>query len=296
MNWFEKISAYQDTPYYRKIERIKDYLPYPFQDEFKPTGGNRIYLDLVGEDKKVDMSGFSQMQDDDWVVIRFLRDMGFEVEPSLYLKGLAADGTERLVRIGKILHNRLKNISDEIKDTDREILEVKAPEQKQYYLDLKGDWERDLQRTREILTKYESSISRALIKKDVSSLQVVISQDPHDIAKMSTDRGWTSCMDLNKKDRARCADVMREVKSGGLAAYLIDRSDKNIEHPYARILLRRLQNYKGDSILQPEQFVYGTAVPEFKKTVEKWANEYNLKSPANTKYKLKGREYTDLRV
>ena len=30
---------------------------------------------------------------------------------------------------------------------------------------------------------------------------ICISRHPHDIAAMSTDRGWTSCMDLNKTEK-----------------------------------------------------------------------------------------------
>jgi hypothetical protein len=44
---------------------------------------------------------------------------------------------------------------------------------------------------------------------------------------MSTDRNWTSCMNLNTGMHADTA--LKQVQYGGMCAYLIEKSDKNIE-------------------------------------------------------------------
>jgi hypothetical protein len=75
---------------------------------------------------------------------------------------------------------------------------------------------------------------------------IVISQDPHDIALMTYDRPWkmTSCMRL-KDDKteggAKWHQVYDEVRDGGLIAYVIEPDDKEIKKPHARVLLRRFQ-------------------------------------------------------
>ena len=89
-------------------------------------------------------------------------------------------------------------------------------------------------------------------KTKESNLLVCISRHPYDIAGMSTNRGWTSCMNLetgcNKKY------VEQDVKQGSLIAYLINSDDKNINHPIGRILIMIMENYqqKDGSIKVPK--------------------------------------------
>lgn len=119
---------------------------------------------------------------------------------------------------------------------------------------------------------------------------VVISGNVHDLASMSTGRGWTSCMNL--KDGVQKKDVYCEVANGGFVAYLIRANDKDIEKPIARIHIRRFDNKKGSHIAVPEESIYGTEVPGFMEVVKKWLMEKQGNvNPGN--YTRRGGSYSD---
>lgn len=100
---------------------------------------------------------------------------------------------------------------------------------------------------------------------------VVISRHPYDIAGMSTDRGWHSCMNLHGGMYSRfCA---YDIKEGTLIAYLINSDDKNINHPIGRLLIKPYINNSGEVYLHPSETVYGTTLPGFRETVVDWFNE-----------------------
>jgi len=84
---------------------------------------------------------------------------------------------------------------------------------------------------------YDSDpIRKSIINNEKSGRLICLSMHPYDIAGMSTDRGWVSCMNLVKGRNAHY--VERDVKHGTLIAYLIDESDRNINKPIARCLLK----------------------------------------------------------
>ena len=102
------------------------------------------------------------------------------------------------------------------------------------------------------------------IKSAISSndLWIVISNHAYDIAGMSTNRDWTSCMNIIGGE---CKEyVEKDIEYGTLVCYIIDKKDTNIEHPYGRILIKpyKLQrpNYHGFSpcpiVYSPEVTVY----------------------------------------
>ena len=102
------------------------------------------------------------------------------------------------------------------------------------------------------------------IKSAISSnnLWIVISNHAYDIAGMSTNRDWTSCMNIIGGE---CKEyVEKDIEFGTLVCYIIDKKDTNIEHPYGRILIKpyKLQrpNYHGFSpcpiVYSPEVTVY----------------------------------------
>lgn len=119
---------------------------------------------------------------------------------------------------------------------------------------------------------------------------VVISKNIHDIASMSTGRGWESCMTLGSGGHHQ--DVYCEVANGGFIAYLIRTDDKNIEHPVARIHIRRFDNKQGTSIAIPEETIYGEDVPEFLNVVKNWikSKQGNIQPGF---YSRKGGKYSD---
>lgn len=104
---------------------------------------------------------------------------------------------------------------------------------------------------------------------------VVISRHPYDIAGMSTDRGWTSCMNLNTGQYRKYVPI--DIKEGTIVAYVIKREDKNITNPVGRILIKPFIDSLGSNkvYLVPESYCYGTGVDGFSDAVEKWVNEVN---------------------
>ena len=96
-------------------------------------------------------------------------------------------------------------------------------------------------------------------KKDIQNLEVeiCITHNPYDIAGMSTDRNWTSCMNLDNGEYKETS--LKQVQYGGMVAYLIDSNDKNIEKPFARIAIKRFISKKDSSkfIFLAEDRIYG---------------------------------------
>ena len=86
---------------------------------------------------------------------------------------------------------------------------------------------------------------------NANSLWIVISNHAYDIAGMSTNRDWTSCMNIINGDNKWY--VGQDIKRGTLIAYIIDKKDTNIEHPYGRILIKpyKLQRPGYIGILAP---------------------------------------------
>lgn len=74
---------------------------------------------------------------------------------------------------------------------------------------------------------------------------------------MSTDRNWTSCMNLDSGIHKTTA--LKQVQYGGMCAYLIKKEDKNIQEPIARIAIKRFisTDNKDDAfIFAPEKVIY----------------------------------------
>ena len=96
-------------------------------------------------------------------------------------------------------------------------------------------------------------------KKDIQNInfELCITHNPYDIAGMSTDRNWTSCMNL---DNGAYKDTpLLQVQYGGMVAYLISADDKNIEKPFARIAIKRFisKNNSSKFIFLAENRIYG---------------------------------------
>jgi hypothetical protein len=106
------------------------------------------------------------------------------------------------------------------------------------------------------------------------SYMVVISRHPYDIAGMSTDRGWTSCMNL--KDGINKHYIPIEVKEGTIVAYLVKSTDTDIKHPVARIAIKPfIEENTKQIFFGIENMVYGTNASGFKETVNAWVNQIN---------------------
>jgi hypothetical protein len=150
-----------------------------------------------------------------------------------------------------------------------------------------------LLKTPALKKEYDNDPQRTAIKN--TKMWIVISRHPYDIAGMSFDRGWTSCMDL--KDGVEKGHIKADIKYGTLVAYLINESDKNINAPIARILIKPYTNGK-HVLLTPENTehdddkVYGSAPESFLDSVLGFCNDINKGLPKG-KYVLANGLYVD---
>jgi len=124
---------------------------------------------------------------------------------------------------------------------------------------------------------------------------VVISRHPYDIAGMTSGRDWEegSCMNLETGTNKHYVPL--DIKEGTLVAYLIKNTDKNIESPAARVLIKPFVNIDGSKEVAfgVEKTVYGKPSPEFQQTVVDWANEINKKKKLNGIFQLNDKLYND---
>ena len=102
----------------------------------------------------------------------------------------------------------------------------------------------------------------------------VISRHPYDVAGMSTGRGWYSCMNVITGSNKEY--VERDVNEGSIIAYLVDKNDKNITNPKARILMRVYVAENGKRGLFPVG-TYGTGTEDFTAVVYEWCSSVNAK-------------------
>ena len=112
--------------------------------------------------------------------------------------------------------------------------------------------------------------------------KVIISRHPYDIAGMSTDRGWTSCMNLVVKDGVENYNEYIEptIMRCALIAYLVKDGDENINNPTSRLLIKAYTkksqkiNYKIPNWVLIVSDIYGTIYPKFAESVQSWINTY----------------------
>jgi len=121
----------------------------------------------------------------------------------------------------------------------------------------------------DLLKTYNASKTNSL--KDISDLQVVISRHPYDIIGMSTNRGWTTCHDLNdKRYGGHHLHVLKSnLERGMLISYLIRKSDRNINNPISRCSIN-----KSYSNLYVDDHVYGTYCEEYVDFLKQWCMDY----------------------
>jgi len=139
-----------------------------------------------------------------------------------------------------------------------------------------------------LLKKFNSDATRQGAK--LEDMLVVISRHPYDIAGMSTNRGWTSCMSLETGMYA--SDLYDDIKHGTLVAYLIKADDKNINKPISRIAIKPFYGKGKNVVLVPTKKQYGTNVDGFYDIVLEWCNEFN-KSSKPGDYKIHSSLYND---
>lgn len=169
---------------------------------------------------------------------------------------------------------------------------------------------RVLSKMPELKKMFDSDPNRkSMVNATRNNQLICISMHPYDIAGMSTDRGWVSCMDLKKGSNKRF--VKHDVDGGTLIAYLIDPKDKNINKPIARCLAKPFFERKkvkaadkfvgSDKVnaLYLVEFAYPDSKMPFVHTLQDWLNEQINPFIATTErkgiYELSNKLYADTR-
>jgi len=204
----------------------------------------------------IPFEGGTRQGDPDKDVSEHLEDKGFQVDKDDYHKGITHSygdtSKRRPLKIGKVLE------------------QTKAPE--------------------DIKKAYMKDPYRGAAK--ASHLVATASRHPFDVAGMSTDRGWTSCMNLTDP-RPHKNKLKEDLDRGTHVAYLHHKSDTTISHPVSRVAMKPYHSSKGDhTILRPEGKTYGMENPEFHKSVANWAKT-NFPAEDNVIYNKDKHVYDD---
>lgn len=147
----------------------------------------------------------------------------------------------------------------------------------------------------DVVIAFTNGPSRQAARKRAENLRITISRNPMDVASMSTNRGWTSCMNLN--GGCHSSKVMMDIKHGTHIAYIHDKDDVDILKPMARVLLKahrkKYSRINGlNKVLVPEPRIYGMSVENFVDNVTKWCEE-SFNPETDTIYTKSGQLYDD---
>jgi hypothetical protein len=204
----------------------------------------------------IPFEGGTRQGDPDKDVSEHLEDKGFQVDKDDYHKGITHSygdtSRRRPLKIGKVLE------------------QTKAPE--------------------DIKKAYMKDPYRGAAK--ASHLVATASRHPFDVAGMSTDRGWTSCMNLTDP-RPHKNKLKEDLDRGTHVAYLHHKTDTTISHPVSRVAMKPFHSSTGDhTILRPERKLYGMENPDFHKSVANWAKT-NFPAHENVIYNKDKHVYDD---
>ena len=162
----------------------------------------------------------------------------------------------------------------------------------------------------DLMKTYQNDPARSASRVGSGGLHIVISRHPHDVAGMSTNQGWRSCMALGPKggvgdgsdghfDTLDNAGVhshylKADVQHGTHVAYLCHADDPEAKNPISRIALKPFEpeDKTSPTILRPEEKLYGTSDSKFADTVRKWS-ETNFPANPNTIYNKNSKLYDD---
>lgn len=249
---FEKLAQY-DPDY---IDRLSKKNPYPFSSWFGPDG--RTYIPFTISQEHIQESSSKKY------IEKVLAEKGWIVTD--YVGGYATKNG-KTVRIGKLLQAIQKEYKQDHEEELRKLTNENAEPYQKDIVIMRQKKEKDW--VDELIKDFSTDPVRQTKKAGEKS--IVFSQNPQDVATMSTGRGWTSCMNLDGGEHRE--DVFCEVERGGFVAYLINSADLEIKQPFARVHIRRFMDVHGNNIAVPEDTVYGENVPGFLETVKNWIKE-----------------------
>jgi hypothetical protein len=213
-----------------------------------------------------------------------IHDNIFKGKSRIYapLEDQPSSSGEEISSTQKELQTKISDLGYEIDDYKRGLAKKSSDSTKKIKIG-------KLIKDKELLNKFANDPIRAATRQ-AAPLMVVFSRDPVDIAGMSTDRGWVSCMDLNDGPNVNNKYIPADIKNGAIIAYLIRENDKNIDNPLGRILIKPYY-YKNHMVLFPDS-VYGTNVAGFREVVNKFCKFVNSNSPEGN-YRLRKTSHSD---
>ena len=242
---FEVLNYEQDLEYKGYSEDRNPNTLSVLQSWFKKYSEDNKYYTQKGEDGEIDRIyipvDYSKMMltkkdleiSENFIAVsNRLKILGYVV--SDYVAGYCykiGESENRQYRIGKVLQ---KVVSDSEKDQNAKITTT-------VYKD--------------VLRKFNLDKNRELVEGDY---KIVLSYRYNDVASMSTNRGWTSCMDLNCDWKN--SDVLEvDVLLCTIVAYLIKGDDLEIEKPIGRLAIKNFhKDLYYDEVWLPDLFAYGT--------------------------------------
>lgn len=127
----------------------------------------------------------------------------------------------------------------------------------------------------ELKNKFANDPSRSNKGIGSDDLRVTISRHPHHVAGMtSSGHSWENESCMNFETGCNKDYLKQDVKHGTHVAYLHHKDDKELEHPLARIALKKFTDEEtGHSVLRPENRTYGPASDAFTHTVHKFIDD-----------------------
>ena len=112
------------------------------------------------------------------------------------------------------------------------------------------------------------------------NIEVTLSRDPADIARISTRQKWSSCTDQCASARGVSADSLQsDIANNSIVAYLHDASDPTAKRPIGRILFKKFRDEHGNSIWRAA-ISYGLVDPSAREQIIKTVDDtLNSESP-----------------
>lgn len=277
-----KLAGYYEERWQSKIEELAEENEYPFSGWF--GGEDRIYIPLFTNDE---MDPNAQR-----IIDALQKHHPDKCQNINTIEGYCYKGNNKY-KIPKLINSAKMN---ELKRLHNEKIKAESEEDVEELEYLTNEIQETTNYWNDLLKIFTSSPIRISNKDKAANKLVVISQNPHDIAQMSTGRKWTSCMklpsDIKDDGGENYKKLFCEVQSGGLIAYIINENDKDIKDPLARVHIRRFLDLNGKNFAIPEDRIYGYKTPKFLQIVNEWLQAKQGAIPVGI-YELQGGQYSD---
>ena len=216
-----------------------------------------------------------------------LSKLGYSLDTAEdYIKGIAYAINDRDKKqpnkIGRILQKNIenllqKNIENSEKNIENSEKNIENSDKLRVYI--------------EFLEKLADSFKKDPVRtaKNKNSFKVVISRHPYDIAGISTDRAWRSCLalglerieytnnDFSDDEGVHAEFVYQDIKAGTIVAYLIAGDDVHangkvaIRRPLSRILMKPYtSNEDPNNVAYSIGKIYGANSKPFINFIKNW--------------------------